>query len=225
MKIDCIADLHGFYPKLDGGDLLIVAGDLTDNDTIIEHDTFDYWLSSQSYKKKIFISGNHDNSWQKKEKPRKFNSYYGSRTEEKFEYLCDSGTEFEGLKIWGTPWTAWFDGINPKCKAFTKKNDKELDKKWALIPQDTDILITHSPPYGIFDSIHLRDGSVFPTGSITLRNRILCKEMMPHLKLHVFGHIHEHGGKVVDLTGLKCVNASIMNEVFDPIHKSVRIEL
>ena len=55
MKIDCIADLHGFYPKLDGGDLLIVAGDLTDNDTIIEHDTFDYWLSSQSYKKKIFI--------------------------------------------------------------------------------------------------------------------------------------------------------------------------
>ncbi len=29
MIIDCISDLHGYYPKLEGGDLLIVAGDLT----------------------------------------------------------------------------------------------------------------------------------------------------------------------------------------------------
>lgn len=36
MIIDCIADLHSHYPKLDGGDLLIVAGDLTDRDSL-EH--------------------------------------------------------------------------------------------------------------------------------------------------------------------------------------------
>jgi hypothetical protein len=32
MIIDCIADLHGHYPKLDGGDLLIICGDLTARD-------------------------------------------------------------------------------------------------------------------------------------------------------------------------------------------------
>jgi Icc-related predicted phosphoesterase len=33
MIIDCISDLHGAQPKLEGGDLLIVAGDLTARDT------------------------------------------------------------------------------------------------------------------------------------------------------------------------------------------------
>lgn len=32
MIIDCISDLHGQYPQLEGGDLLIVAGDLTARD-------------------------------------------------------------------------------------------------------------------------------------------------------------------------------------------------
>ena len=32
MIIDCISDLHGFFPKLEGGDLLIIAGDLTARD-------------------------------------------------------------------------------------------------------------------------------------------------------------------------------------------------
>ena len=167
----------------------------------------------------MLISGNHDNFH------KEFEKIQDAYNDLDISYLCDSGTEFEGLRIWGTPWTSWFEGINPKCKAFTKKNDKELDKKWALIPQDTDILITHSPPHGIFDSIQVEDGSDFPTGSIALRNRILCREMLPHLKLIVFGHIHEHGGKMVDLTGLKCVNASIVDEHYKHVHKPVRIEL
>jgi len=44
-------------------------------------------------------------------------------------------------------------------------------------------------------------------------------------KLHVFGHIHEHGGKIVDDGATKFVNASVMNEVYDPINPIVNIEL
>lgn len=51
MIIDCIADLHGHYPKLEGGDLLIVAGDLTARDTLDEHINFSQWLEKQYYKK------------------------------------------------------------------------------------------------------------------------------------------------------------------------------
>jgi len=33
MIIDCISDLHGYTPSLSGGDVIIVAGDLTAKDT------------------------------------------------------------------------------------------------------------------------------------------------------------------------------------------------
>ncbi|HLT42767.1 MAG TPA: hypothetical protein VKZ95_08695 [Sphingobacteriaceae bacterium] len=57
MKITCIADLHGFKPKLNGGDLLIVAGDLTARDRKKEYDQFFEWLDNQNYRKKIWIAG------------------------------------------------------------------------------------------------------------------------------------------------------------------------
>ncbi len=62
MIIDCIADLHGFYPSdLPGGDLLIIAGDLTATDTQKQHLEFVDWLYKQKYEKKVWIAGNHDN--------------------------------------------------------------------------------------------------------------------------------------------------------------------
>ena len=56
MIIDCISDLHGYYPELEGGDLLIVAGDLTARDDENEHEIeFAQWFLTQRYKYKIFI--------------------------------------------------------------------------------------------------------------------------------------------------------------------------
>lgn len=144
MKITCIGCLHGYGPKLPGGDLLIVTGDLTARDSENEDALFDYWLNEQLYKKKVVIGGNHDNVLAEGRLKLQF-----------CDYLCDSGTEFEGLKIWGTPWTSSFKGINPKCTAFIMPfgcdTEQHLKYKWDLIPDDTDILITHSPPFGIYD--------------------------------------------------------------------------
>lgn len=215
MIIDCVADLHGFFPKLDGGDLLIVAGDLTARDTFDELQFFKFWLLDQDYKKKIFIAGNHDNLLKK---------LYVDKSEDKVEYLCDSGTEFEGLKIWGTPWTRTFKGMNPHCKAFTFDTEKELSEKWALIPPDTNILISHSPSFGNYDWIKTEDQNIGPSvGSLTLWMYMLT--MIPHLKLHVTGHIHEAYGNSKHANGIHLVNASHVNERYKPVNKPVRIIL
>lgn len=226
MIIDCISDLHGYYPKLEGGDLLIVAGDLTARDQSEEYNDFCTWLMNQSYKKKIFIGGNHDNLLTDSipkihtcpvRRNLDTNNYL-----ELFEYLCDSGTEFNGLKIWGAPWTLKFDGMNPHCMAFTCDTEEELAEKWGKIPYDVDILITHSPSFGNYDWIKNRDRTVGPSvGSLSLWMK--CLEIRP--KLHVFGHIHEAYGHCEHSNGIKLINASHVNERYEPINKPIRMIL
>jgi Icc-related predicted phosphoesterase len=217
MTIDCISDLHGYLPKLEGGELLIVAGDLTKSDQQSQYEEFYDWLDSQPYAKKIVISGNHDN----KICPDSINSLGNC------SYLQDSGTEFYGLKIWGSPWTKSFNGMNPKCKAFTVDTDEELEEKWKLIPDDIDILITHCPPFGFFDCVDRESGkirgyTIDHTGSKSLREHSMAR-IKP--KLHVFGHIHEHGGNICDTVITKFVNASVVNERYELRHDPVRITL
>jgi len=148
--------------------------------------------------------------------------------DEGFEYLCDSGTEFEGLKIWGTPWSLWFHGINPHCKAFTG-NESRLEKAYNEIPTTTDILISHGPPHLILDSVNdYHTGNIRDCGSFALRH---CIEVIKP-KICIFGHIHEHGGKHISLkhhdaikTHTDCYNVSIMNEHYEPVNKPTRIIL
>ena len=216
MIIDCISDTHGHYPKLEGDDLLIVAGDLTARDKPIEYGHFGCWLQRQKYKKKIIIAGNHDNYFQRK--GFEFvKDIYGSIN---VDYLCDSGTEFDGLKIWGSPWSLLFEGINPECKAFTG-SESDLKKKFDLIPDDIDILITHSPPYGILDWNY--EGK--NCGSKSLLAKVGLMETPP--KLWVCGHIHEAYGEDLPIRQKSCkmVNASHVNEHYKPVNKPVRVIL
>lgn len=215
MIIDCVSDLHGHYPKLDGGDLLIIAGDLTKTGHINEFKKFDQWLRNLQYRKKVVVAGNHDNLLQ-----HGYQIQYG-------DYLQDSGTEFESLKIWGSPWTKRFPGMNPRAMAFTVDTDEELAEKWKLIPDDTNILVTHCPPCGTLDGIEPPNSRI--EGSTHFGSCSLTKRMDFSPKLHVFGHIHEGYGKwdraYFGDKKTAFVNASLVNENYEPVNKPIRVEL
>lgn len=220
MKITAIGCLHGYFPELPVGDLLIVTGDVTASDNEKGWLDFETWIINQKYKEKIIIAGNHDNFLNSLDEHRMWK--YWDKVG--VIYLCDSGTEFEGLKIWGSPWSLTFPGINPHCTAFTG-TEKELEKHFDKIPDDVDILITHSPPFGILDGIPLKDGSLFHAGSKELALKVGNMENPP--KLWVFSHIHEAYG--IDLPvrckPCKIINCSIMNERYKPVNKPIEIEL
>lgn len=211
MIVDCISDLHGYYPHLEGGDLLIVAGDLTARDTPKQWEDYLRWQSNLPYRKIVFIAGNHDNHIRNLD-----------CSDEKVTYLCDSGIVYEGLKIWGSPWTLKFLGMNPYCMAFACDTEAQLYDKWTLIPNDVDILITHSPPYGILDQVEKTHAHV---GSTTLRD--IFGRIKP--RLWVVGHIHEGYGECDNKisSGHEChfVNASYVNELYEPVNKPVRLIL
>lgn len=222
MIIDCISDLHGHYPQLEGGDLLIVAGDLTARDNDEEWREFINWIDIQKYKKRIFIGGNHDVNLEE----------LGCICPtDSTEYLCDSSTEFEGLKIWGSPWTKKFAGMNPHTMAFTEDTEEELSEKWKMIPSDVDILVTHSPAYGILDGIpNYMTGKIDHVGSLSLLSlfeNMHTQNKFP--KLHICGHVHEQGGKKMLYKGngknMWCINASHVNERYQPVNSPIRITL
>jgi predicted phosphodiesterase len=218
MIIDCISDLHGYYPKLDGGDLLIVAGDLTSRDDEKGFQQFRAFILNHmpKYKKIIVICGNHDEYSSKRMEEERSECWNGKSV----TYLCDSGTEFEGLKIWGSPWTLTFDGMNPHCKAFTVRTEEELGEKWALIPDDVDILITHSPCFSYLDNY-------LGSPSLRLRTREIILKSGGHkgIRLHVCGHIHEGYGEDGDIVIPIRVNASLVNEHYEPVNKPIRVIL
>ena len=214
MIIDCISDMHGEFPELKGGDLLIIAGDFTSNDTELAWSHFISWLINQKYEKKILVAGNHDNKCTKWTLPQD-----NELRKRSLSYLCDSGTEFRGLKIWGSPWSLSFEGINPHCTAFTG-TEFEIQKHLDKIPEDTDILITHMPPWGILD----QNKKGLNCGHRGLRN-MLISDAFPNLKFHVFGHIHECGGNVLNTTCRTFINASIMNEDYEAVNEPIRIVL
>lgn len=209
MKIDCISDLHGHFPSLPGGDLLILAGDYTARHTHDEYAKFYRWLWAQEYQNKVFISGNHDS---------------GLRScplcidlPANCHYLEDGFVEIEGLKIWGSPWSLTFPSITPDCLAYTVDRDEALAVKWGLIPCDVDILVTHMPPFGIMDKISA--GS--HVGSRSLKSAL--EVVVP--SLHVFGHIHEGYGRIDSQDGSPIfVNSSHMDECYRAINKEIRVD-
>lgn len=222
MKIHCISDLHGHLPILPGGDLLILAGDYTASGKITQWNNFFIWLSQQPYDKKIFIGGNHDNFFEsvfpkvEQENQRIKHLVEFLDVDVDFEYLCDSGTEYKNLKIWGTPWTPHFDRVNPNCKYFMK-NDKELEHEFNLIPQNIDILISHAPMYKILDT----NIDNQHCGSYSLRKQIQIKKP----KYFIFGHIHERGSSQMWYNDTWCINCSYVNEQYHPVNSFYELEI
>jgi Icc-related predicted phosphoesterase len=211
MIIHCISDLHGYLPLLSGGDLLIIAGDLTAIDTEVGYEIFSKWLEQQNYRKKIVIAGNHDGLLQRAGIEKSSSMFPGAT------YLQDTGLQWENIKIWGSPWTPTF------CSwYFMKPRGEPIKEKWDLIPDDTDILITHGPPLGIQDQVE--NFSEYNVGKFAgceeLRNTI--NHRLKNLKLHIFGHIHGCYGKVY-VNGTHFINASIMDDNYRPVNKPIQV--
>ena len=204
MRIVATSDLHGSLPEIPQCDLLIMAGDICPMDN---HDPnvqalwlvaeFRPWLLDQPASNAVFIGGNHDFICEMdgfEVEPDKFGA----------TYLCDSGTEIDGVKIWGTPWVPSLPDW-----AFHAPEWK-VREKYEEIPEDTDILISHGPIAGVLDDVNGQN-----VGSSILASRI--QQVVP--AIFICGHIHECGGQFKTLGGTTFINASRMDEQYDPIHK------
>jgi hypothetical protein len=125
IKICCLSDLHGNLPPIPECDLLLLGGDfcLNSNDYMWYSRKLKPWVDYASNKCEVIaVAGNHDLIFQ--DKPYLV-------PEMNWSYLEDSGVEWNGWKIWGSPW-------QPRYYDWAFNLDEpELENKWSLIPDDS----------------------------------------------------------------------------------------
>ena len=210
-KITLISDTHSKHESitefLEGGDILIHAGDFMNSGYYSTEATmFLKWFDEiDNYETKIFIAGNHDR-WieDEPEEVKEVLSEYKTidylQDEDLVLYNDGPNGDFpeENVRIYGSPWQPEFFNW-----AFNLPRGEKLKEKWDMIPTNTDILITHGPPYGKLDYVPYDKINV---GCEDLLKRV--KEIKP--KINVFGHIHEGYGYVFD-GHTHYFNASVLN--------------
>ncbi|KAH8819963.1 Metallo-dependent phosphatase-like protein [Xylogone sp. PMI_703] len=201
ITVVCISDLHGAplppLPPLPSGDILIIAGDLTEglpSQLISRHKKISS-LKDQ-FEHILVIGGNHDRALDSRCDVRNAAIYNDAaqriecrkefHSSSEFTYLENAATTLhlhngQTLKVWASP--ASLATSHQTCFGYLSA---EAEQQWNQIPDDTDILITHGPPLGYLDGDR-KSGCKVLTSTLW-RVRPL---------LHVFGHIHEGHGTCV----------------------------
>lgn len=224
-KLCFISDTHGSQHEVTVPecDILVHCGDLTADGGNVSTMLFLQWLERQPAAHKVLIAGNHDWYFQK------HNLEARTMVEANCpgcHYLEDSGCEIMGLRFWGSPYTPTFMDWY-----FMADRGGKIKAHWDLIPEGTDVLVTHGPPYGLGDACpgwnpvrHRREG-IAHAG---------CQDLLEALHrvkpaIHAFGHIHAGHGAIgyFHATGepTTIVNASVLDEDYRCTHLPIVVEL
>lgn len=205
------SDVHSIIPKIrcknqKKYDAAIIAGDIFPGRDLSTQYAFYSkvlipWFKSSLRRTQyiIIVAGNHDILFEKRQIDFPPGVIY---LKDNYTILWDDYR----TKIWGSPWTLG-DGF----WAFSV-NESEMERRFRP-PLDTNIIISHSPPYNIHDKTY-RGESI---GSKVVRD--VSMKVKP--SLHIFGHVHEDRGYSEIRTGDNSfglyLNASLMGENMKPM--------
>jgi len=216
MRLICASDLHGSglmlmyiaeMAKDYSADVIILAGDLTVHPALNASAAAALYEAVEYAKVPIICTlGNHD-----KLDPRLF--FPRVDLEKKLGIICliEESYIYKGLKFWGSPYVPYING--------TWAYEKQLKHLYYDFPSETDVLITHAPPYGYGDQ--LSDGT--RTGSEELTKSI---DATQGLKAAIFGHIHSSAGWQGRINETTLCNVACLDDDFKPKFEAVtRLEL
>ena len=95
------------------------------------------------HRTKIFVAGNHETNF-----PKQSREHTAVLLAPSCIYLEDASITVSGIHFYGSPWNVLRH--NSFARAFSISYSS-LPAHWREIPQDTDVLVTHSPAYGVSD--------------------------------------------------------------------------
>lgn len=223
VRFVCLSDTHSamcrMKHRIPPGDVLLHAGDFSRYGSLEEIDEFNRFLGSLPHRHKVVIAGNHeltfDPSFYHCAAPNGMQFPQANYVKQRLTnctYLEDQEHLVYGIKIYGSPWQPMF------CKwAFNLPRGQALLDIWNKIPDDTDVLLTHTPPIGHGDFC-VKGMNV---GCVELLS-VVQKRVKP--RYHVFGHIHEGYGITTDGQTM-FVNAAICNVHYKPVNAPIIFDI
>jgi len=210
MKICAISDLHGFKIQIPNCDVLVFAGDISNSENAKWFkENFIPYLKENKHKYDIcfVVFGNHDDKIQ-------LSDSYFMDVPDYVKILTNTGYTYKGKKFFGSPFCKAAKEIIVTMNTF---DDLFLAKLFLDIPSDTDILITHNPPFGFGDTTTKTSKNL---GSISLMARVHI--IKP--QIHIFGHIH-NGQKQSQSNGTTFYNVSVLNDDYKIVYKPTIINI
>lgn len=190
-------------PKIPDGDVLVHAGDWSGGrGSISQMQDLNAWFGTLPHKHKLITAGNHDS-------PAEHDPAFAENLFTNARLVLDKSAVINGFKFYLSPWTPTFFDWH-----FMRDRGPDIARKWARIPDDTDVLVTHGPPMGILDQCPQSVG---------------CQDLLDRVrivkpKLHIFGHIHEGAGQILS-EGTRFVNASSCDWRYRPVNAPIVIDL
>lgn len=183
MKIWHFSDTHGNHRSLqplNKVDVAIFSGDAGTYRDKFKNEAhvrdFIEWFGALNIPIKIMIAGNHDSSIEHTVVAK------ADIREAGIYYLENENIVIDGYNIWGSPYTPTFGDWS-----FMKSRNK-IHQVWDMIPDNTDVLVTHGPPKGILDITENPDRTLEMCGCANLYKQV-TQRIKP--KYHLFGHIHD----------------------------------
>ena len=211
MKICFISDVHSRWKDLviPECDVLVSCGDYSFVGECHLVKNFHKWLNKQKATHIISVQGNHE-KWVE----ANFNEArtLAQSVCPRVHFIDEGEVDIDGVKFFGSAITPYFFNW-----AWNRYRGEDVNKHWARIPDDVNVLITHGPVYGILDQ--LPDGT--NVGCEGLFNRI---QQLDQCKIHACGHIHDAYGEKY-FNGRKYINASICDERYSPTNLPILIEI
>lgn len=240
MKFAVTSDLHGAplsmsdMKQLKGVDTLLIAGDVFEMNRKIKNmvNFFNFIQDEYGVKNIIMTPGNHDHNIfeayledhpEDTGESRRYDyipRIYKDEMKEKcnLDILIDESITLDGIKIFGSPWSPHF--LN---WAFMKP-EGALTYQYERIPTDTDILLSHTPPWvkdSDIDAVKWPGLDYHKCGSVALASAI--KHYQPQ---YMFcGHIHSGDHNLLEIGKTKCYNVSYLGEDYEPHYPVFTFEL
>lgn len=215
MKLVLFSDTHGChrevvsgaenYLYVPDGDAVIHCGDFSAHGTLYDILSFNNFLGSLKHKVKVVGAGNHDVFVQSELGMAKIHMSNAKLVVHEPFMLSDKKCFFTSYLPYYNKW------------AFEVADDKARGKLFAQIPDDTEILFSHCPPYGILDVIDSGEN----IGDHELLKRV---RDLKHLKYHIFGHAHASHG-ITDIRGVQYINCSIMDDRYDVVNQPMIVDI